>query len=354
MKSLRNTCIVAAIAIATMTAIGALDVQPANATLDGAGLYARYCALCHAADGKGYASGRAPAIAHPDFLAAASELFVLHAIEHGRPSTPMSAWGHAHSGPLAATQIMAVEQFLRAHQTEPTMEFDDEAIEGKLATGRSLFAGHCASCHGVRGSGGTALSLDNPTFLSSVFDAYLAHAIREGREGTPMKGYAGQLSSGEIQDLVVCVRSWSRSLPQPPYLLSSPRDYVRNPEGPTPDFGGGPTISAQTLQAALDSGSKLVLVDARARSDWRRMHILGALPIPFYDVDDIQVKWSGVPKDGTWIVCYSTSPTAAAESVANALLQAGYPSVVVLEEGILAWQAEGYAVEINEIPPPPL
>ena len=355
MRSIRNPCIAAAITIVTMTALGTLDPRPANAGLDGAGLFARYCALCHSTDGSGYATGRAPAITNPEFLAAATELFVLHAIEHGRPKTPMSAWGFSHSGPLAATQTMAIEQFLRTHQTEPTIEFDVEAIEGKLATGRSLFSKHCAGCHGTRGIGGTALSLDNPTFLSSVFDAYLEHVIRSGRQGTPMRAYANQLSEGEIRDLVVCVRSWSRSLPQPPRLLSSPRDYVRNPEGPSPGFAGGTQIiSAQTLQTALDRGSKLVLVDARAKSDWRRMHILGAIPIPFYDVDDLQVKWSGVPKDGTWIVCYCASPTAAAELVASAFVQAGYPNVVVLDEGVLSWQEQGHAVEINEIPPPPL
>lgn len=73
----------------------------------GAAIYARECQKCH-----GDATTRVNAVhlANPQFLAAASDAFIRHAIAAGRPGTPMEAFG----GRLSPQDIDDVVAFVRA------------------------------------------------------------------------------------------------------------------------------------------------------------------------------------------------------------------------------------------------
>src|SRR5262245_32922356 len=53
----------------------------------GSELYARYCKLCHAADGTGYAADNAPSLVSRTFLASADDEFIARGIRLGRPNT---------------------------------------------------------------------------------------------------------------------------------------------------------------------------------------------------------------------------------------------------------------------------
>jgi len=354
LRTLRNTSIAVAAVVVAMLAIGSLDVKPAQAGLDGAGMYAKYCALCHGSDGSGYAAGRAPAIANPQFLAAASDHFLRNAIEHGRPYTAMPPFGTFYSGPLSFTQEDAIIKHLRTYQTEPQMEFVDDPIDGDGRDARDAYAAKCASCHGARGEGASAPSLNNPSFLPSIFDEHLRHVIENGRAGTPMRAYGGQLADRGLDDMTNLIRDWSTAMPGPPTLVSEPRQPVLNPSGAAPSFSlrNDRYVLADALKAALDSGAKLVLVDARVKSAWRRMHIPGAAIIPYFE-DRLDKKTKKIPNDGTWIVVYCASPHQAADVVADGLKALGYANVAVLEEGVIAWKDQRFPVEINEGPPPP-
>lgn len=354
MSRTRNTLMILAATAAAMVAVGLMDVAPASAGPDGAGMYARYCAMCHGEDGSGYASGSAPALSNQDFLAIASDRFIRHAVEHGRPGTAMSAWGTFYSGPLGLPQGDVVVDHLRSKQTVATIILDTDPINGSLENGRKIYGQRCVSCHGDGGEGGSAPSLNNATFLSSVLDHYLRHSIDTGRGGTPMKGYNGTLTSDEILDVVDLIRSWSGTVPPAPLLARQP-PMVLNPAGGAADLGtlrDGTYVTVEALQGAVVSGAKLVLLDARAGSDWRRAHIPGAYSLPFYDVDKVSKLRKKIPTDGTWVVVYCASPTAGAEAVAVALRAEGLTNVAVLDEGYPGWVRAGHRIEDNTPPPP--
>ena len=104
--------------------------------------------------------------------------------------------------------------FLRSYQQED-IQLDESwtasAQGAELSSGLELYEGYCSSCHGDTGQGGTALSLSNRTFLSSVSDDFLRYAIARGRRGTAMGSYDSSLSAKEIADLVLAIRSFGET-----------------------------------------------------------------------------------------------------------------------------------------------
>lgn len=87
-------------------------VPPGDAAA-GAALYVQQCQKCH-----GDPTTRAEAIqlGHPTFLALASDAFLQYAIVHGRPGTPMEAFG----GKLTPQQIADLVAHLRSWATPYT------------------------------------------------------------------------------------------------------------------------------------------------------------------------------------------------------------------------------------------
>ena len=78
----------------------------------------------------------------------------------------------------------------------------------ELALGLELYELHCSFCHGDVGQGDSALSLNNPTFLSTASDDFLRYAIARGRRGTAMGAYDTTLSAKDIASLVLAIRSF--------------------------------------------------------------------------------------------------------------------------------------------------
>jgi cbb3-type cytochrome c oxidase subunit III len=94
---------------------------------------------------------------------------------------------------------------------------------GLAERGRTLYAQHCAICHGTEGQGraqGNATALNNPDFLAWASDAFLQTTIARGRRGTEMPGWAreagGPLDADDIRALVSFLRSWQQDSPKPP------------------------------------------------------------------------------------------------------------------------------------------
>jgi cytochrome c oxidase cbb3-type subunit 3 len=81
--------------------------------------------------------------------------------------------------------------------------------------GGSLFAAHCAACHGSTGGGGVGVPLSLSSFLNSVDDDFLRKTIRHGRPGRVMPAFS-KLSDAQIDALVGFIRSWSDK-PAPHY-----------------------------------------------------------------------------------------------------------------------------------------
>ena len=94
---------------------------------------------------------------------------------------------------------------------------------GSIASGKNLFAQHCASCHGVGGNGdgaaAAALSpkptnLTNKATMAKLKDTEIFSAIKKGGvavgKSPLMPSFGSALKDGEIHDLVAFVTSLSK------------------------------------------------------------------------------------------------------------------------------------------------
>ncbi|MDP6344927.1 MAG: cytochrome c, partial [Alphaproteobacteria bacterium] len=184
----------------------------ADRTELGEGLYREHCVFCHGENGKGYASDAAPALGGQDFLVTVNDAFLTRSIAVGRPGTWMAPYAKRHGGQLDDDEIGALVAFIRGWQREASvaLELSADPVVGDPAAARRPYAKLCAPCHGLRGQGQTALSLNNPEYLAAVWDNQIRWAIVHGRRGTPMPGYGATLSATEIDNLVALIRTWQR------------------------------------------------------------------------------------------------------------------------------------------------
>ena len=87
------------------------------------------------------------------------------------------------------------------------------AAKGNPENGKAKATQVCAACHGAEGNKPTAP--ENP-ILAGQHEDYLAKALSDYKSGKRsnaiMKGFAGQLSKQEIEDLAAWFRSQSSPL----------------------------------------------------------------------------------------------------------------------------------------------
>jgi cytochrome c oxidase cbb3-type subunit 3/ubiquinol-cytochrome c reductase cytochrome c subunit len=353
----RDHALLVALVLAACVAGGAIECSyrpSTQAEAKGAELYSRMCAVCHGAAGEGYKADNAPAIAHPEFLATATDAYLRDAISNGRANTTMSAWGAERGGPLVRSDVDAVVAYIRTWDRGERAKLDDHAPSGLAARGEPIFARSCASCHGPKGVSGTAIHIGDPAFLGGVSDGFLRYAIEHGRSGTSMPPFGVTLGPWGVEDVLTLLRSWQTSSPRtvrvppakPPPLPLGP--VPLHPSGPEPvGFKPQPgTTPADVIKAQLDRGAKMALLDARAPSDYSREHITGAVSVPFYDPDPY---FSQLPKDA-WLVCYCACPHAESGQLAAKLAAKGFTKVTVLDEGLGVWKTKGYGVQTGLSP----
>ena len=316
------------------------------------------CAVCHGADGEGYKADHAPALAQQDFVASVTGEFLRAAITDGRWGSTMSAWGLERGGPLARTDVEALVGFLESRAERSRARLDESPLRGTgdAANGATVFARECASCHGARGSGGTAESIGSPQLLSTATNGFLRYAIANGRPGTPMPGFRPTLGDRAIDDVIALLRTWEispapaltrRPAPaRPPPLPLGP--VPLNPRGPEPaGFTATPRVtSAVVVKAQLDRGARMGILDARAPSDYANEHIGGAVSVPFYDPSPYLVS---LPKDA-WLVCYCACPHAESGQLAAKLVAKGFTKVTVLDEGLGFWRSKKYGTSQGVLP----
>jgi len=321
----------------------------------GRALYARYCQLCHAKNGTGYAADHAPSLVSPTFLASADDAFIARGIRLGRPNTAMAAYGKSRGGPLDDAQISAIVSFLRA-QGPAAVALPKVVRSGSAARGAALYRRECESCHGTAKQPGEAPQLHNAEFLAAASPAFVRHAIVHGRPPTRMPAFERRLDGGQIDDLVAWISSLRAAMPPDPGKKPAPvvpdaLPLVLNPGGKAPEFRMREDrfVSAEQLELALREGRRMIIIDARSPSDWIQFHIPGAVPIPYYDT----AKLDRVPNDGTWVIAYCACPHHASGEVVDALRRRGYPHTAVLDEGILYWRRTGYPLAGEAAAPPP-
>ncbi|MCW5835612.1 MAG: rhodanese-like domain-containing protein, partial [Labilithrix sp.] len=99
-------------------------------------------------------------------------------------------------------------------------------------------------------------------------------------------------------------------------------------------------VSVDQVRQALAQKRRLVIIDARPPSDWMRVHIPGAVSIPYHDL----ARLDEVPNDGTWVIAYCACPHHLSGDVVDALRKRGVRRAAILDEGILEWHRRGYPV----------
>jgi cytochrome c oxidase cbb3-type subunit 3 len=334
-------------------------LPPPTDLSEGRPLYAKYCAMCHGPEGKGYAADNAPSLVSATFLATASDEFVRAGIARGRPGTAMAGYARAVGGPLTPVQIDAIIAHLR--KGKPVLPLAATVVRGDVARGKTVYTAECARCHGTPEQRFTAVHLANPNLLATASDTFLRHAVEQGRPETPMVPFKGRLAASQMDDVVAYLRSMAvapavPAAPAPPSADGGaprpPRTVVLNPKGKQAQFDlkDGRLASLDAVKEALDRKRRIIVVDARPPSDWLNLHIPGAISTPYYDPGSLD----DLPNDGTWVIAYCACPHHASGAVVDELRKRGYPHTAVLDEGIFAWQHKGYPVVAapGMLPPP--
>jgi cytochrome c oxidase cbb3-type subunit 3 len=347
------------LAVLGTVAGGSLECTPAKQAWEqhrGAELYGRMCAVCHDKNGQGYKADQAPAIGHSDYLATASDTFLNRAINDGRATTTMSAWGFDHGGPLKPRDVEATIAYLRTWQNGPSVELDERPVHGDTQKGALLYARECTKCHGAKGTGGQYLGIGGAQLLATASDGFLRYAIAHGRPGTAMPAFETALDADAIENIVALLRDWQKTGPAPATQRATPAHPPPIPLGPVPLNPKGPepigfqtqpqTTKAEVIKRELDRGAKMAFLDARAPSDYSNDHIAGAVSVPFYDPDQY---FADLPKDA-WLVCYCSCPHAESGQLASKLVAHGFKKVTVLDEGLGFWRNKGYGTH-NGIDP---
>ena len=185
---------------------------------NGPTMFTAVCASCHGSNGQGTRFPGLvpnPSITNPDFLALASDEFLLLTIKSGRPGRPMLPWGERENG-FTQEEILSLVAYIRLlggnvqaiPDTKPKIW-----ASGDIASGGLLFTANCSGCHGKNGVGGDGPALGNKAFLTAATDTYLFETISRGRRGTVMQGFSNPsptrrvLTPAEIESIVVYLRS---------------------------------------------------------------------------------------------------------------------------------------------------
>ncbi|HYP89033.1 MAG TPA: c-type cytochrome [Polyangiaceae bacterium] len=322
--------------------VAAVKPPPVDPLVEGAHSYEKYCQLCHAKDGTGYAADNAPSLVSQTFLESASNELIAAGIRMGRPGTAMAAYGKERGGPLDEHEIDSLVRFLRSkgpanHALPPA------SANGDSKRGAAVFEQTCQTCHGTATTRGNAVNLLNPELLNAASPAFLRYAVANGRPPTPMPAFQGKLSEPQIDDVVAWLWSNKPALPTAAvHATEVPKDLpvVINPKGKSPKFTMREErfVSVEQVKKALDAKQRLVIIDARAASDWIQFHIPGAISAPYHDHEQL----ARVPNDGTWVIAYCACPHHASGEVVDALRAKKYQNTAVMDEGILFWKEHGY------------
>jgi len=319
---------------AAVSASADLDSLPAPA------VYRTLCAHCHGPEAAGYAADHAPSLVNPTFLESASDLYLRQSIEQGRPGTSMGAYDKSAGGPLASAAIDRLIAWIRSHG--PAAHDLAPVAAGDSTRGRPLYASRCQSCHGDLQKRGEYVMLANPGFLAVASDAFIRHAIDEGRPGTAMVSFRGTLGDPEVADIIAYLRSLARPLDAnrlPPPTGKEP--LFAYPHGRVPEFviKDDRFVGVDQVDRAIQQRRKFVIIDARPESEWMTTHITGAVSIPHYRLK----RLDEIPKDA-WVIAYCACPHHLSGVVVDSLRTRGYPHAFVLDEGILEWERRGYPI----------
>tara|TARA_R110002051_G_scaffold100879_2_gene171301 strand:- start:20463 stop:22559 length:2097 start_codon:yes stop_codon:yes gene_type:complete len=324
-----------------------------TASSNAAGMYQKYCALCHGKNREGYAADNAPSLRSHSLMATSlTNNFQRYTVQYGRAGTAMGGYLNTQGGPLEYIEIELLLQWLYEQSgVEKPIELSREPVTGDVAVGAELYANTCSVCHGADGEGISAPALGNSMLLATATDEFLKYAIKMGRDGTPMIAYKDSLTEGEINGLTAFLRTRASgwNIPSTDTIsVPTPDQYILNPRNKAPKFNlrKGLYVPTKEVYQALQDSARMIILDARSEVAWRQTHIPGSVPVPYYAEPEAFI--GDLPKDDTWIVAYCACPHAASGRVVNTLRRLGYKNTAIIDEGILVWGQLGYPVNYGQ------
>jgi mono/diheme cytochrome c family protein len=194
---------------------------------EAAELYHQYCSVCHGDRGDGRSRARQGLIPPPrDFTSPESASLLtrermLEAVLDGRPGTAMTGWRTR----LSQEQALAVVDHIRetfmqtgikkadtTAQTDAATQVTAHSVtsRGNFNSGRALYAGNCAACHGLKGDGNGPRAyfiFPKPrNFIAeetrrSIDREQLVAAIRNGVQGREMPAWRLVFTESQIADV---------------------------------------------------------------------------------------------------------------------------------------------------------
>jgi mono/diheme cytochrome c family protein len=182
---------------------------------DGESLFKVFCGACHGSDGMGIRFGITgqsfPSVAHPEFLAVASDRFIRQTLLDGRPGRRMPAWGTKEGG-LRVEEIDALIDYLRSREPEAQSWYDQENAVSDTVLGARLYRQDCAICHGQDGEGSSGPALANQIFLRTIEPGFIERMLTTGRADTAMGSYRAY-DSIETASITAFIKSLRKKAP---------------------------------------------------------------------------------------------------------------------------------------------
>lgn len=101
-------------------------------------------------------------------------------------------------------------------------------------------------------------------------------------------------------------------------------------------------MGTDELKELMNEDKPFVLVDARDKKDYKKMHIPGAISVPLDEADKLS---EGIDKDREVVVYCSGMMCEASTDVAGILLNKGFKKVSEYKGGIQDWVGGGNPTE---------
>jgi mono/diheme cytochrome c family protein len=231
---------------------------------DGESLFNAFCNACHGPEGFGARFGVStqafPAIAHPEFLAIASNRFIRQSLMDGRTGRRMPAWG-AKEGGLRVREVDSLVEYLRSRMPSAPSWEEVSSATPDPALGARLYRETCAVCHGVKGEGAVGPVLSHEVFQRTVEPQFIYRMLTMGREDTAM-GSQPRYDARDMVSIISYVRSWRKEAPLKLPVLPTERSikngeavYARSCASCHGRQGEGGVASSVTNSALLASAS---------------------------------------------------------------------------------------------------
>jgi mono/diheme cytochrome c family protein len=254
------------------------------ASSNAAGMYQKYCALCHGENREGYAADNAPSLRSHSLMATSlTTNFQRYTVQYGREGTAMGGYLNTQGGPLEYIEIELLLQWLYEQSgVEEPIELSREPVTGDIAVGAEIYANTCAVCHGADGEGVSAPALGNSMLLATATDEFLKYAIKEGRDGTPMIAYKDSLIEDEINGLTAFLRTRASgwNIPSTDTInVPTPDKYILNPTKKAPKFKlrKGLYVPAKEVYQALQDSARMIILDARSEGTCTLLRRAGSI-----------------------------------------------------------------------------